>query len=48
MGFTSHRTRAIFDRYNIVSNDDLLAAQERLSEWTEGQPKTGKVAKTNR
>ena len=30
MALTGHKTRAIFDRYNIVSEHELLAAGERL------------------
>ena len=31
MSVTGHRTRSIFDRYNITSTDDLREAMDRVS-----------------
>jgi integrase len=33
MGFTGHKTRAIFDRYDIVGADDLKAASAKLATY---------------
>ena len=30
---TGHRTRAVFDRYNIVSHEDLRKATEKLDNY---------------
>lgn len=37
MEISGHRTREIFERYNIVSESDLRLAQERLSDYLRAQ-----------
>ena len=38
MLLTSHKTRAVFDRYNIVNEDDIRAAVQKTSAYVEGLP----------
>ena len=38
MAISGHKTRSIFDRYNIVSEDDLAAAMERTHAYVEQAP----------
>jgi len=38
MEITGHRTRAVFERYNIVSQADKLAAMQRLGNYLKSQP----------
>lgn len=44
MALSGHKTRAIFDRYNIVSEGDLTEAAQRLHQHPWEQPRCGRVA----
>jgi integrase len=39
MRVTGHKTRAMFDRYNITSTDDIREAQRRTREYRASRPK---------
>jgi hypothetical protein len=41
MRITGHRTRSVYDRYNIVSDDDVRAALERTQAPTVVGDNTG-------
>jgi integrase len=40
MSISGHKTREVFDRYDIVTEDDLAAAIERVGKHLDAQPKT--------
>jgi integrase len=45
MRLSGHRTRSVFDRYNIVSSDDLVEANEKLQAFLAEAVKESKVEK---
>lgn len=42
MAMSGHKTRIVFERYNIISGDDLREASERLSRHIEGRAEVSK------
>jgi hypothetical protein len=46
MSLSGHKTRAIFDRYNIVNESDLADAADRLYVHLQSQAGNRKIAGT--
>jgi hypothetical protein len=45
MRLSGHRTRSVFDRYNVVSEDDLVEANEKVLAFLAEAVKESKVEK---
>ena len=45
MTMSGHRTRSIFDRYNITDTDDLVDANEKLEAFLAEAIKENKIEK---
>jgi len=43
MAISGHRTRAVFDRYNITSDEDLRQAVKQTTERLATQPADRKI-----
>ena len=47
MQISGHKTRSVFDRYNVVSEEDLRGAAERLATFVQAEKVTTTVTVAN-
>lgn len=48
MSISGHKTRYVFDRYNIVSETDVLSAMQRVQEFSENSVKVPRLPRRER
>jgi hypothetical protein len=48
MAISGHRTRAVFDRYNVTSEEDIRQAVKQTAEHVNAQPTLRKIVSIGR